>query len=74
MYCLVSNPVLCVSHPQLKMMWGNMAPSVDEVSVPYLQPDEEEVVGVELVAPVEPGTVLPSGGKHAKCSGRKCYG
>ena len=38
------------------MMYGNMAPVQSEVSVPYLQTNEEGVLEVELLAPSEPGT------------------
>ncbi len=37
------------------MMWGNLLPTQDEVSVPYLQPSEEGTLSVELTAPEEAG-------------------
>ena len=37
------------------MMWGTLSPVMSTVPVPRLEPDEEGIVTVELIAPEEPG-------------------
>ena len=44
-------------HLQLKHLWGGMQPVSTDVGVPSLQPGEEGVIAVQIIAPQTPGIV-----------------